>query len=128
VAASDTEKAEARRLIARGLTQEEVAERLNVHHTTIGRWKKEWEAEDQGPGPASSALEALLRDRSLNPHQNFLAATARQLAGKLDEARDSPAVGAFQSMPMIAKGLVDIVASILGSSEDDREWVTDLFT
>lgn len=98
---------------------------LGASKTTVYRWLQDT------PSPmASSALdglEALLAKQELDDHGQFQAQVARGLATKLDKVIASDKGIDAQALPQIAKGLIDVVRSIMDVSADDKAWLADVF-
>lgn len=112
-----------------GMTLETIGNLLGVHPTTAMR-DQEWLGEqEQGSDQPSAVdhLEALLATQDLDALGRFKATVARQLARKLDVAAASTKAMDASAVPDIAKALRDVVDEIMDVSDDDKEWLANMF-
>ena len=102
----------------------EIAETFGVHISTVYGWLKRG---TPPMGETAEALERLLAGTQLDARGEFNAAVARSLAAKLDEARTSVIAAVAMAAPSIAKELRTVVEDIMGTTEDTKGWVADIF-
>jgi len=113
----------------RGMTLETIGDLLGIHPTTAMR-DQEWLGEREQTSDQPSAvdnLEALLATQDLDPHGEFKATVARQLARKLDIAAASTKAMDAGAVSDIAKELRAVVDEIMDVSADDKEWLANVF-
>lgn len=79
-------------------------------------------------GDVKTAIEALLDGLDLDPATTANAAIARALADKLDETREAESSAASMAIAGIAKELRAVIDEIRSATDDQGEFVTDLFS
>ena len=128
IAASTRDKMTAARVLrAAGHSVELICELLDVTKSTVYRWLADMPPDDPG-GSALDDLEALLASQELDGHGRFNAGVARRLAMRLDKVAMSDKAQDAVAMPQIAKELRAVVDEIMKVSNDDMQWLINVFT
>jgi hypothetical protein len=112
------------------LTLEAIGDLLGIHPTTAMRdveWLEEREPEESDVQSALEDLEALISSQELDAQGRFQAGVARRLAQRLDRIAASDKAQDAIAMPQISKELRAVVADIMGTSQNDKEWLAGLF-
>lgn len=105
-----------------------IADLLGVSESQVYRYLSEFPRE-QKPGRSTlEGLEELIASQTMDESKRFQADVARGLADKMDKVRMSDKAQTGSEMAQLSKELRAIVADIMGTSENDREWLAGLFT
>lgn len=125
--ASTAEKASAARVLRdAGHPTDLIAELLHASLRTAQRWLQDVPEVNGPDSSAADDLEALIASQELDEQGRFQAGVARRLAQRLDKIAVSDKAQDALAMPQIAKELRAVVADIMGTSQDDREWLAGL--
>jgi hypothetical protein len=106
---------------------EDIATLFSVDISTIYRWLEK-EAEAHLHHDAGDAIEALLAKQTLDEVGDTSAALARGLAMKIDKASASDVAADSMALPALVKELRAVIAEIVGASEDDKQWLANVFS
>ena len=104
----------------------DIAELLHVSVSQVYRY---WEAEREARPTAGvvDKTDALLAGQKLDDWGEGLAANARALAMKIDKAATSDIAMDSTALPGLVKEWRGVIAEIMGASEDDKQWLADVF-
>src|ERR1017187_10072424 len=106
---------------------EDIAELLHVSVSQVYRYLAAEKDADPRGQITTDAVDALLASQTLDEEGNVHAASARQLAAKIDKAATSDIATDSLALPALTKELRGVIAEIMGASEDDKAWLADVF-
>lgn len=127
MAVSAREKATAARVLRdAGHSADVIADLLHASLRTAQRWLQDVPEVDGPEGSMVDTTVALIESQDLDAQGEAHAMLARRLAQRLDKLAVSDKAGDAPGMALLSKEWRAVIADIMGTSQDDREWLAGL--